>query len=495
MGPIRPDLPSLLLVAGAVAAGVTAVSGLLYRTLARRSNAWLLSGLTTGIVSGLVTPALALLILGQPFSHSGLVLLIGLPLGLALLGFAVGAWTQSTILRDLPVSPVAHAAHGFVKVRGTALPTSGLTHSHTGGIPCLHYSESTERYEQHTVREYDSATKTTKTRTEYRWTTIHSESGSRPFTLQDETGSLPVEEVRAEYHPVLEAHFRNGVAVGGRVLSANVGETRTTVHYIPAHAKVTVVARLRRDSLGFDPYRKCFLVIDGDDQRVYRGRGWKGIGFFVLGVALLGGSGYLALEGWHVPPIGVGGMAGDVALAMAGLALGLVIWMIRALNQLLALRQEVESAWSGIDIPLKTRADLVPNLVATVKAVARQEQELLENVVKIRGETQTPQTETRVTAETRLGAAMVPLVRRLEAYPELRSSANFLHLQRSLVEIEEEIADCRESYNQAATDYNEAQDGFPGRYVAAMVGCQPAPIFRADEAERTVPRANVGSTV
>ena len=160
-------------------------------------------------------------------------------------------------------------------------------------------------------------------------------------------------------------------------------------------------------------------------------------------------------------------------------------------NGLVKSRQMTEEAWSGIDVQLKRRADLIPNLIETVKGYATHEKGTLEAVVGLRNRAQAvPAGDVagRAAAEGLLGQALGRIIALAEAYPDLKANQNFLELQSSLETVEGEIQMSRRYYNGAARDLNVKVDSFPSNLVAKNFGFSKAGYFEiANDADRAVP--------
>jgi len=169
----------------------------------------------------------------------------------------------------------------------------------------------------------------------------------------------------------------------------------------------------------------------------------------------------------------------------------LVLYVVFIYNGLVKSRQMAEEAWSGIDVQLKRRADLIPNLIETVKGYAGHEKSTLEEVVALRNKAQAVpagDVEGRAVAEGLLGQALGRVIALAEAYPDLKANQNFLELQRSLETIEGEIQMSRRYYNGAARDLNVKVESFPSNLVAGQFGFTKKPYFEiANEADRAVP--------
>lgn len=167
------------------------------------------------------------------------------------------------------------------------------------------------------------------------------------------------------------------------------------------------------------------------------------------------------------------------------------LYAVMVYNGLVKSRQMTEEAWSGIDVQLKRRADLIPNLIETVKGYAAHEKSTLEEVVELRNRAQavpTGDVAGRAAAEGLLGQALGRIVALAEAYPELKANENFMELHRSLDTIEGEIQMSRRYYNGAARDLNVKVDSFPSNLVARQFGFSKAGYFEiANDADRAVP--------
>jgi LemA protein len=171
-----------------------------------------------------------------------------------------------------------------------------------------------------------------------------------------------------------------------------------------------------------------------------------------------------------------------VLLGIVGLVVAFV-WFVY--NSLVVLKMRVKEAWSGIDVQLKRRSDLIPNLVETVKGYAKHEKEVFENVTKARSALMSAQTpHDAAVANNALGAALKSLFAVAEAYPELKASDNFKDLQRQLEDTEDKVAYSRQFYNQNVLDYNTRIALFPHVVVASMFSFTPVEFFEAGEEER-----------
>lgn len=156
----------------------------------------------------------------------------------------------------------------------------------------------------------------------------------------------------------------------------------------------------------------------------------------------------------------------------------LVIFLIATYNNLVKLRQRVQNAWSQVDVQLKRRCDLIPNLVNTVKAYASHEKETLERVTQARSMAITAgNVADQSSAENMLSGALKSLFAVAESYPELKANTNFLQLQEKLTETESKIAYSRQFYNDTVQKFNTKIELFPANIVAGMLGFGMADYF------------------
>jgi LemA protein len=176
---------------------------------------------------------------------------------------------------------------------------------------------------------------------------------------------------------------------------------------------------------------------------------------------------------------------------LIGIIVLVAFYIVMIYNGLVKARQMAEEAWSGIDVQLKRRADLIPNLIETVKGYAAHEKGTFEEVVKLRNQAQAvPAGDVagRAQAEGLLGQALGKIIALAEAYPDLKANENFSELQASLETIESEIQMSRRYYNGAARDLNVKVESFPNNLVAGQFGFSKREYFEIENAaDRAVP--------
>ncbi|OPZ35022.1 MAG: LemA family protein [Synergistetes bacterium ADurb.BinA166] len=176
---------------------------------------------------------------------------------------------------------------------------------------------------------------------------------------------------------------------------------------------------------------------------------------------------------------------------LAGIAAVVLLWGVAIYNGLIKRKNLKDEAWSGIDVQLKRRFDVVPNLVETVKGYAAHEKEVFTKVTEARAAVGRAQSVAeRAESENMLTGALRSLFAVAEGYPDLKANANFLQLQEQISVLENDIQMSRRYYNGAARDYNIAAATFPSVLVAKQFGFDKADYFEADEGERARPEVS-----
>ena len=179
-----------------------------------------------------------------------------------------------------------------------------------------------------------------------------------------------------------------------------------------------------------------------------------------------------------------------VVLAVVAL---LIIFLIATFNRLVRLRNRIDAAWSQIDVQLRRRHDLIPNLVETVKGYAAHERETLEAVVVARRQAvEATGVEQQAQAENMLTGALRQLFALAEAYPDLKANQNFLALQEELTGTEGRIAFSRQFYNEQTLAYDNARETFPTNIVAGVFNFEAREYFEAEESSREPVRVDFG---
>ena len=175
----------------------------------------------------------------------------------------------------------------------------------------------------------------------------------------------------------------------------------------------------------------------------------------------------------------------EAIIALAVLAL-LVLWFVLSYNGLVKMRNAVENAWASIDVQLKRRHDLIPNLVETVKGYASHERETLDAVTQARAKAMAAQSPGEsAQAESELSQALFNLRAVAEAYPDLKASQNFAQLQSELTSTEDRIAGARQGYNDAVRRYDTKRQSIPTNIIAGIANFKEFEYFEADPDSRS----------
>ena len=170
---------------------------------------------------------------------------------------------------------------------------------------------------------------------------------------------------------------------------------------------------------------------------------------------------------------------------LLGSLLAACLWTMLAFNRLVRLRNQVRTAWADVDVQLIRRHDLVPALVAAVKAYAGHEQAVLAAVTELRGQAMAAQAPGQLgELEAALQQGLGRLIALQEAYPDLKANQNFAQLQRDLVDVEEQLQYARRFYNGAVRDLNDTVQRVPDRFIALPFGFAGAEFFLANESDR-----------
>jgi LemA protein len=185
-------------------------------------------------------------------------------------------------------------------------------------------------------------------------------------------------------------------------------------------------------------------------------------------------------------------IVGIAILVLLGLAVLVVFWAIAVYNALIRLRNEIENAWAQIDVQLKRRYDLIPNLVETVKGYAKHERETLERVIQARNMAMgATNMQERSQAENMITGALKSIFALAEAYPDLKANTNFLALQEELTSTENRVSFARQFYNDRVLAYNNKLQQFPENVIAGAFNFEQRQFFEVDTAaEREAPKVS-----
>jgi hypothetical protein len=416
----------------------------------------------------------------------------GAALALLCLFFAFRLRARERLLRMLPTVKSQGVFIGFVELQGTADTRRPLT-SFLAEQPTVWFDWTVEEHWSRLVTETytdDQGRRQTRTRTESGWTTVGHGGGTRPFYLRDDTGVIRVDPDGAKVEPLTlfdrtcgrgdELYHFKGPP---QAVAHSDHRRRFVENGIPVGVPLYVVgqSRERRDvvapEIAHDPKASMFLISTRSEKEVTRGMGWGSWGLAFLALLLAGAGVFIGRGGGQGPP-----PIPDAVVAGGGFLLAWIsgwIWMV--FNSLVELRQRVRQAGSLVDVELKRRHDLIPNLVAAVQGYRDYESTVQTELAALR-------TQMNATLPGREGpdpAAVLPSIRAIaERYPDLKATESFLRLQRSLSEIEQRIALARAYFNEISTAYNTCLEVVPDRFIGAMGGLRPQPLFAAADFER-----------
>jgi LemA protein len=182
----------------------------------------------------------------------------------------------------------------------------------------------------------------------------------------------------------------------------------------------------------------------------------------------------------------------DLTYILIGIGVVIVFYVIFKYNKFIRLKNQVKESFAGMDVHLKKRYDLIPNLVATVKQYATHEESTLTKLTELRSKAMSGNVSSseKLQLEAQIGTAMKGIMIAVENYPDLKANQNFMHLQRTLNEIEEQLSASRRYYNAAVKQLNDAVMMFPGNILAGIFNIKTEAMFEIDESERK--NVNVG---
>lgn len=171
----------------------------------------------------------------------------------------------------------------------------------------------------------------------------------------------------------------------------------------------------------------------------------------------------------------------------------LIVWVIVSYNALIRSRMQTQEAWSQIDVQLKRRNDLIPNLLETVKGYANYEQSTLEKITELRRQVADANTRNEaMQASDALGKQMASILAIAENYPDLKANQNFMKLQDELTNTENKISYSRQLFNSTTANYNVKLETFPSNLVAGLFGFKASEFLETPEEEKSVPKVDFG---
>lgn len=401
---------------------------------------------------------------------------------------------RKRIIDDLPTSKTQGVFIGLSELKGTAESESPLT-SYLAKVQCVQYAwQIYEHWQRTTTETYSDAQGHTKTRTKTRsgWTRVAHGGESEPFYLKDDTGVIRIVPKGAQIQanstfketvkPSNPLYYGKGPA---NAVANSTHRRRFQETAVPLHTMLYVVgqARQREDvvaaEIAQDKASPMFLISIRSEKQISTGYGRWSWFFMVLGlIAAIWGGATWAEQIRTGPEFGWLPFA---IMIMGYIVVLLLTWVWTTYNSLINLHHRVEQGWSQVEVQLKRRYNLIPNLVQVVEAYMKHESGTQMTLVDLRGQMEALPT----------GAALpdfrglAPLLRvTIERYPDLKANESFLKLQQSLVDTEQRIALARDYFNDVATFYNNRLQIVPDRYIASLAKLHPQTLMSAAEFER-----------
>lgn len=419
---------------------------------------------------------------------------LGALLALVSLGGAFRAGRRRRLIDNLPTSKTSGIFIGFVEVKGTAESAQPLT-SFLAEQACVHYAWTVEEHWSRTVTETYRDSKghiKTRTRHESGWRQVDGGGETIPFFLHDDCGAVLVRPEGAKIEPLVMFDETCGrsdplyYAKGPANAIANSDHRRRFVENgIPLKAGLYVVgqARERKEvvapEIAADEHAPMFLISTRTEEQVSSGMRWGARGWTIFG--LIAAVGFMVWRDGVMNLDPQGRLLLYLAVAAGYLGVGLLLWVWMVFNSLVDVRNRVRQAWSLVDVQLKRRFDLIPNLVNCVKGYRDHEAQLQAELAALRN--QLSATPPGVTGPDH-GAVSKQILAIAEKYPELKADEAFLSLQKTLADTEQRIALARSYFNEIATHYNTRLEIVPERYVARLGAMKPQPLMAANDFER-----------
>ena len=398
------------------------------------------------------------------------------------------------LIENLPTSKTSGVFIGLVELKGTAESAEPLT-SYLAGAATVHYAWMVQEYWSRTVTETytdDKGRPQTRTRTESGWTTVADGGAAIPFYLQDDCSVMLVRPDGAKIEPLtifdetctpLNALYY-GKGPAGAVADSSL-RRRFLEKGLPLKTNLFVVghARERQDivapEIAADQTAPLFLISTRSQEQVSSGMKWGARGWIFFGLLASVGCTVWRDAALNTDPK----LRGLIyaAIAFGYFFIGLLAWVWMVFNSLVDLRQRVRAAWALIDIQLKRRFDLIPNLVNCVKGFRDHEAELQTELAALRN--QLNATPPGVAGPDN-GAVSNVVIGIAERYPELKANDSFLALQKNLSDTEQRIALARSYFNDLAMHFNTRLETVPEKFVAALGAMKPQPLMAANDFER-----------
>jgi hypothetical protein len=428
-----------------------------------------------------------------------LLLAAGGGLGCLIAGFRT--FWRKRLIDDLPTSKTQGAFIGLTELKGTAESDAPLA-SYLAGMSCVHYAWGVDEHWSRTVHETYTDSKgqpQTRTRTETGWTNVACGKQSIPFYLKDDTGILriapegaiikAISTFRQTCSPDDPLYYSKGPAseVAHSTHQRSFFETA-----LPLHTMLYVMgqARERQDiaaaEIAQDKNAEMFLISTDTEKQISTGYTvflWL---WLIFGLCLaVGGTAAWEMMSRRNSQLNLQPLIIAVGVFIAAVLLG---WVWTVYNSLVNLQQMVERGWSQVDVQLKRRHDLIPNLESMVKGYSDYENDTQKLLAELREQSE-------ATPPGAAGADYKGISQMIhsaaELYPDLKAGESFLKLQRELESTEQRIALARDYFNNTATFYNTRLSIIPDRFVANFIKLRPRTLMGDALFERATVEVNL----
>ncbi len=413
----------------------------------------------------------------------------GLGAGLLLVWASMYCNRRRRLMENIPTSKTTGVFIGFVELKGEVECETPIQ-SYLAECTCVHYKYSIEERWSKTETYTDSEGKT-KTRTKSGWKTVASDTRHTPFYLQDDEGVIRVlpEGAKAEGTRVFSQTVRRGAPLyygkgPQRSVMHSDHRRRFVEHAVSLHEAIYLMgqSRVREDivapEIAKDKSAPMFLISTRSEEQITKSlKIWAWV-WAILGMAIAIGATIFGASEAGVSAGGYAAMAGGIQLLVWILG-----WCWMVYNSFGDLRQRVNQGWSNVDVQLKRRHDLIPNLVAAVEGIKSHEQDVQTTVALLRS--QQTVTKPGQTGEDPHGCAG-KIIALAESYPELTANDSFLRLQKALVDTEQRIALARTYYNEIVAHYNTRLLLVPEKFVTKLLGFGKEEFIQAEGFERAV---------
>lgn len=424
---------------------------------------------------------------------SYVAVLIGSVLAAACLFGAFFTLRRKRTIDDLPTSKTQGVFIGLAELKGQAESENPFV-AYLSGVRCAFYNWKIEEHWSRTVTETHTDNKghlQTRTRTESGWKQVDTGGQSAPFYLQDDTGVIRIvpDGAKIQAKSVFSETCKRDnplyfAKTSASEISNSTHQRRFTETALPLHASLYVLgqARERQDvvaaEIAQDKNAREFIISVRTEKQISSGYGSWSWFFLVLGLLCAIGGGIA----WSALSVVENQAAWFYILIMTAsyIVLLLLVYLWTTYNNLINLHHRVEQGRSQVDVQLKRRHDLIPNLVQCIEGFRQHEIDTQITLAALRAQ---------LAAQSAAGDNhdfSATLKMTVEQYPELKANMSFLKLQESLVDTEQRIALARDYYNDIATFYRNRLEMVPERYVALLAGLRQADLIVAKDFERAL---------